>query len=261
MFSTYRKPLLALSILFLVALATFQIVSAQIYLPLIHNGRAAAGTDVRHPQVETTAALPPAEAPIAHAAEPPSGKKLDTRPTWEITVPGTDRAVAWVDHQPNPRFAIWDMGTSDLRDDVVLDKETGLVWEREPEAATTFWFAAQLHCMERAKGGRTGWRLPTIEELLTLPDPASTAQLWLPDGHPFVERAFTAGEPYWSATSLVDTDPGRQNRAHTIILYNWDNLSFPDRFGTLDKGGESGGYLCVRGGSGQDLQHFLSGGT
>ncbi len=65
--------------------------------------------------------------------KPSYGEKLDTRPTWEITVSGSDQAVAWVDHQPNPRFAIWDMGTpSDLRDDVVLDKETGLVSFQQP---------------------------------------------------------------------------------------------------------------------------------
>ena len=113
--------------------------------------------------------------------------------------------------------------------------------------------------MERAKGGRTGWRLPTIEELLTLPDPASNAQLWLPGGHPFIEPAFNAGEPYWSATSSIETDPGHQNRAHTVILYNWDNLSLPDRFVRLEKG-ESAGYICVRGGGGQEMQHLLPSG-
>jgi len=257
MFHPYTKLFTAVSLLVLAVLATLQIVSAQIYLPLVGNEGSDARMDASDNQVATTAAPSQTAAGALSAADLPQGKKLDTRPIWEITVPSTDRAVAWVDHQPNPRFAIWDMGTtSDLRDDVILDKETGLVWEREPDAATTFWFDAVVRCMMKAKGGRTGWRLPTIEELLTLPDPASTAQLWLPDGHPFYEPAFNRGEPYWSATSSVETDPGRQNRAHTVILYNWDNLSFPDRFGTLDKG-ESGGYLCVRGGIGHDLQHLL----
>lgn len=260
MFSTYRKPLFVLSILILVALATFQIVSAQIYLPLIRQDDGAAGTDARDMQAELTATSSAEAAAVVHAAQSPSGQKLNTRPIWEITVPGTDRAVVWVDHQPNPRFAIWDMGTSDLRDDVVLDKETGLVWERAPDAANTFWWDALVRCMERATGGRMGWRLPTIEELLTLPDPASTAQLWLPDDHPFYEPHFNRGDPYWSATSSIETDPGRQNRAHTIILYNWNNLFFPDRFGTLEKG-ESAGYLCVRGGGGQEMQHLLPAGN
>ena len=43
-------------------------------------------------------------------------------------------------------------------------------------------------------------------------------------------------------------------------MHNWDNLPFPDRSGTLEKG-ESAGYLCVRGGGGHEMQHLLSGGT
>ncbi len=46
MFSIYRRPLIALSLLVLAALATLQIVSAQIYLPLITNGNDT-GTNVR----------------------------------------------------------------------------------------------------------------------------------------------------------------------------------------------------------------------
>lgn len=259
MFNTYQRYFVFVSLLLLSVLITLKGVSAQIYVPLINNGGNISrdASDDQTAEIET---LVQAESMAIAAAETAKGKRLDTRPVWEITFPGTDHSVAWVDHRPNSRFAIWDMGTSDERDDAVLDKETGLVWERAPHAATTDWFSAQVVCMEKTTGGRMGWRLPTIEELLTLPDPASTAQLWLPDGHPFYEPHFIRGDPYWSATSSIETDPGRQNRAHTMVLNNWDNLPFPDRFGTLEKG-ENAGYLCVRGGSGQALQHVLSGGT
>lgn len=50
-------------------------------------------------------------------------------PIWQITQDGNAPfSVNWVDHAPNPRFAIYDPGTpGDETDDLVLDKETGLV--------------------------------------------------------------------------------------------------------------------------------------
>jgi hypothetical protein len=50
------------------------------------------------------------------------------KPIWKLFVVGTDTAVAWFDHKPNLRFAIYNPGgTSNPSDDLVLDKETGLI--------------------------------------------------------------------------------------------------------------------------------------
>ena len=41
------------------------------------------------------------------------------------------KSLKWVDHKLNPRFAIYDLGTpADEGDDLVLDKEKGLIWTR-----------------------------------------------------------------------------------------------------------------------------------
>jgi hypothetical protein len=46
------------------------------------------------------------------------------------------KSLKWVDHKPNPRFAIYDPGTpTDKGDDLVLDKEKGLIWTRNANLA------------------------------------------------------------------------------------------------------------------------------
>jgi hypothetical protein len=96
-----------------------------------------------------------------------------------------------------PAFAIYDFGTvKDPSDDVVLDKETGLVWERVPLAPSIYqtpptWSESQAYCNALVKGGRIGWRLPTLQELSSLVDPRIGTDPLLPSGHPFM--LFTRG--------------------------------------------------------------------
>ncbi|MDY6951034.1 MAG: DUF1566 domain-containing protein [Thermodesulfobacteriota bacterium] len=80
--------------------------------------------------------------------------------------------------------------------EAVLDKETGLVWERTPEIADR-WADACDYCYHKRVGGRFGWHLPTLEELASLLD-GTHSQADLPNGHPFT--AVRTG-PYWSSTS------------------------------------------------------------
>ncbi len=86
-----------------------------------------------------------------------------------------------------------------LDDQAVLDKETGLVWERSPSTTLMSWSDAIYHCYNMNVDGRKGWRLPTVEELASLVDPTQPAPT-LPAGHPFtnVRSSF-----YWSATTLA----------------------------------------------------------
>ncbi len=87
----------------------------------------------------------------------------------------------------------------------VLDKETGLVWEKSLDiGAQTSWGGAQGYCFEKTVGGRRGWRLPSSEELASMVDPASPDPMLLADGHPFLN---VQGNFYWSATAdAVNTD-------------------------------------------------------
>jgi Protein of unknown function (DUF1566) len=113
----------------------------------------------------------------------------------------------------------------------VLDQETGLVWEREPNAALGNFVFALEHCVLAEIGGRSGWRLPAIHELRTLAPAESNV---LPEGHPFA----AAGSVYWSLTDAA---------AFSTAAYVLDLDGDPVVLRTLDKASNEVRIWCVRG--------------
>ena len=162
-------------------------------------------------------------------------------PIWQITNRGGIYSVTWSNHTPNPRFAIYKSGTpGDPLDDMVVDRETGLVWERSPIAVTTSdWGAAVTYCYQRTLGGRKGWRLPTVEELASLIDTTNSFPA-LPDNHPFsvVTQGF-----YWTATTCIAT--GCTNHAWRVGIHD-------GAVGAEIKTDADFYVWCVRGGHGYD---------
>jgi hypothetical protein len=84
-----------------------------------------------------------------------------------------------------------------LNDEAVLDRETGLVWEKAPSTTTAAWNPAMDACADATTGGRLGWRLPVVAELMSLLDTSADG---LPDGHPFV-GATAPTDVYFTATT------------------------------------------------------------
>jgi uncharacterized protein DUF1566 len=126
----------------------------------------------------------------------------------------------------------------------VLDRETGLIWERAPSgvagAEHFTWFAALSHCSALTTGNRMGWRLPTVQDLGSLVDPSVPEPgPALPQGHPF-ENVQQGG--YWTATTHAELPAV----ARAIVMFN----------AALANGDKTGlAYAwCVRGGPGPDAQ-------
>lgn len=80
----------------------------------------------------------------------------------------------------------------------VLDKETQLVWFRQPAGAMA-WNAAVQFCLVSNVAGRSGWRLPSFSELSSLLGVGAR----LPAGHPFTGMPSSPGF-FWSSTSDYD---------------------------------------------------------
>src|SRR4029453_16484723 len=119
-------------------------------------------------------------------------------------------------------------------EEAVLDKETGLVWERAPSGANP-WPNSFQDCLQFTEtGGRNGWRLPLAEELYSLVDPATGL---LPEDHPFTVTA----DLYWTATSLATVDGSNSSNAFVVDLN-------PDAFLSFFQGKNTAHAVwCVRG--------------
>ena len=82
--------------------------------------------------------------PFATAAKPVADDPHAGLPqNWDQTLPAATRFVV----------------LSDFANAAVRDNETGLVWEKSPEATDATWTDAALICVNKKLGDRKGWRL------------------------------------------------------------------------------------------------------
>ena len=166
-------------------------------------------------------------------------------PSWDQTLPASTRFIV----------------LSNFGGQGVLDRETGLVWQRAPSADIVDWFTALDFCRTFAAGGRAGWRLPSFSELSSLID---TAQVnpQLPPGNPFVgvffrsSAMFGPSDFYWSVT----TD--QLNPTNALVLF-FGGPQAPGnpliQFGSFARNLShtvltSSRAWCVRAGQGPDTQ-------
>jgi hypothetical protein len=167
---------------------------------------------------------------LAFAAGPASALSQNgpyyAQPSWDQQIPAASRFIV-----------LTDWGSA-----AVLDRETGLVWERQPaNPAGGLEIAGIIGCQNVQTGGRQGWRLPRAEELLSLVDPTRTNRVSsggapaLPVGHPFI--GISAG-PYWAI------DPAAIGTSeYSIVFLDAGEVN-------LTSASDTNPVWCVRGGSG-----------
>jgi hypothetical protein len=142
---------------------------------------------------------------------------------------------AWYQILPSDQRFLLVMGG-----EAVLDCETGLVWERSPDRSELDWFSARSHCINLVLGNRKGFRLPTIQELVSLVDPTQSNPA-LPAGHPFLT---VLSFHYWSATTYADNT----SEAWVVDFDNGNVFDYGKVRATFSFA------WCVRGGQGVDPQ-------
>lgn len=185
--------------------------------------------------------LPPIVGQPVEILQPPLGYPATTAPS---AVGSYLAAPAWGQTIPgSPRFVI----LTNFGSDAVLDRETGLVWGRQPApgnivitAALLPWAAAEQGCLDLVIGGRGGWRLPRMAELKTLVDfsiPESPTTVRLPAGHPFFLHPVTIATRYWTSDRVISLGEH----------FHWTTNLRSGASGISDVREEVNAALCVRG--------------
>ena len=103
---------------------------------------------------------------------------------------------SWSNIIPNAvkRFVV----LADFSNLAVLDRETGLVWEKTPNPnPAADWVQASANCVNKSIANRKGWRLPSVVELASLIDTSQSFPT-LPTGHPFTN---VQADNYWTSTT------------------------------------------------------------
>jgi hypothetical protein len=158
----------------------------------------------------------------------PSGNPVPTMKTLDQIPPSWSQRLQ-CDTTACPRFEIVMGG------EAVLDKETGLVWERSPINYAGKWIGAQWECWTHNTGRRQGWRVPTVQEAqsladLTIYEPGVCEQV-LPCEAPFI---FPECGIYWTSTTWWES-----NRALYFTKQGYTGSALKD---------SDLCYWCVRGG-------------
>lgn len=159
------------------------------------------------------------------AAQSPAPGHYYAMPSWNQTFPGDKRFIVQTNFPGSMLQA-------------VLDRETGLVWERSPSQDFISWKEARVECLNKGFTGRRGWRLPSVAELSSLIDPFVLPDAVLPPGHPFLN---VTGQITWTATTDAD-DP----TAVWVVDFLHGNVN------TVPKSFEFAIAWCVRGGMNAD---------
>lgn len=124
-----------------------------------------------------------------------------------------------------PRYSMEDGNES------VMDHKTGLVWQLADDGKYRKWAVAQMYCQDLVLGGKSDWRLPSINELQTIIDYSRS--------YPAIDPVFSCSSDfYWSNTPYeIDSSAA------------WDVL-FDDGYNDVhSKTGFPLLVRCVRGGS------------
>jgi hypothetical protein len=142
-----------------------------------------------------------AAAPDAPADDAGDSGDADGAPGCPVTVPAS-RFAGWpIPHPAGTEGSTHPHSYDVSAPDVVVDRVTGLTWQRRVDATARSWADATAQCACLALGGHDDWRLPTRMELVSIVDFTRDSPAIDLDAFPGTPSAW-----FWTASRWAD-DP------------------------------------------------------
>ena len=121
----------------------------------------------------------------------------------------------------------------------VIDRMTGLRWEREPAFEGDTFERARTYCGELIVNANASFRVPSVKELQTIVDDTQIGVLIDPIAFPD-----PSGETYWSSTRFVGETMGEPDGGSAPVLA-W-SVRFSDGYSQTEDVDTANGVRCVR---------------
>jgi len=115
-------------------------------------------------------------------------------------------------------FSLSEAKRFNVKKNVVIDNITKMMWQKSDDSKKRSWENAKKYCKTLHFAGFSDWRLPNIDELVSITDKNSV--------HPTIYPEFKAKQVYyWSSSSVVK--PNEKSNAWGVLFkygYNrWNN--------------------------------------
>jgi len=131
--------------------------------------------------------------------------------------------------------------------DIVTDKTNKLEWQDNIDVTTNsqVWTSAIAYCEGLSLDNKNDWRLPNLNELLSISDKNSPTPPAIKNVFSYVEAASSGINYtvlYWSSTTSLEFTVDPDNRAYTVNFYYGDEYDY----GTHTQKSKSNYVRCVR---------------
>jgi len=123
---------------------------------------------------------------VVQQAEPKKSVSAPAKISKKV-IPVTPKVVK-VPKTPTKKSITQTTSTSGGNRDVVIDRTTGLMWQKKPDGSVRIWKVAKRYCHNLILGGYTDWVLPEIEVLRDMINKENLFDPWL------------EGERYWASS-------------------------------------------------------------
>jgi len=176
--------------------------------------------------------------------------------TRRLKLPDTGQTISYTSNfGEDPDYIINPPSYTDNGNGIINDNVTGFVWQKEDDNAIRGWDTASAYCDNLTLGGYTDWRMPTINELMSIIDYSGTGGAAINSTY-FPHTIHWSMSQYWSVTA----SPNNAGNAWDVVFDNGSIQGAAPNGSVYGASKTSTYYIrCIRGGQYPTLRYTDNG--